>query len=274
MDRILTMFNKAHILFFLFLFVHFRIHAQVQNTPPLRQVLGTTGGNHVFTWGSIDYTIGECFVTTDTFNLTAAVRLLTQGFQQPNDIDPIVIGDSIQLIITNSPCIGANQGSVTLFSSYKNWPGNVTMYVYTQHAGINDTILNKLITSAPPSNKYSLNVQPGTYHYTVKIMSASGNNSISNTITIIEEQVPCLNFYNGITPNGDGINDTWIIDEIEYYKNNTVTIFNRWGDVVWRGTNYDNKNVVWSGKELPDATYFYLVNIEDKVYKGWIELTH
>jgi gliding motility-associated-like protein len=58
-----------------------------------------------------------------------------------------------------------------------------------------------------------------------------------------------------------------------------VSIYNRWGDLVWSGKNYDNVNVVWEGKnkngqDLPDATYFYLVEIPDKTYKGWVELTH
>ncbi|MCE9538785.1 MAG: hypothetical protein K8R85_06160, partial [Bacteroidetes bacterium] len=40
--------------------------AQVQNVPPMRQVLGTTGGSGTFPWGTIDYTVGEVMVTSDS----------------------------------------------------------------------------------------------------------------------------------------------------------------------------------------------------------------
>lgn len=82
---------------------------------------------------------------------------------------------------------------------------------------------------------------------------------------------------NGITPNGDGFNDSWVIDGIDTVSN-TVYIFNRWGDQVWKGTDYDNVNVVWRGENttgalLPSATYFYIIYTPLENKKGWIEIT-
>ena len=59
---------------------------------------------------------------------------------------------------------------------------------------------------------------------------------------------------------------------------NEVEIYNRWGNMVWKGTNYDNNEVVWFGQnnngvQLSDGTYFYVANIRDRIYKGWVELT-
>ena len=90
-----------------------------------------------------------------------------------------------------------------------------------------------------------------------------------------------LKFYSGITANGDGRNDAWIIDNIEYFSENNVKIFNRWGSVVYSVSNYDNDEVVWKGstgnkydgKELEAATYFYVATVAGEVYKGWVELT-
>ena len=85
--------------------------------------------------------------------------------------------------------------------------------------------------------------------------------------------------YNGITPNNDGINDTWMIAGIENYPDNDVTIFNRWGNVVKELHGYDNVNVRWNAtyednRQLPDGTYYYLIRImyqgQEKYYKGWI----
>jgi gliding motility-associated-like protein len=88
----------------------------------------------------------------------------------------------------------------------------------------------------------------------------------------------CIVIHNVITPNGDGKNDTWIIDCIEDYPDNTVQIFNRWGDVVNSFDRYDNTTQVWkgtnkSGKLLPAGTYYYVLQIRnEKARTGWILL--
>jgi gliding motility-associated-like protein len=71
--------------------------------------------------------------------------------------------------------------------------------------------------------------------------------------------------YNAISPNGDASNDTFIIQYINILpetQSNKVTIYNRWGDVVFEISNYDNQSRVFTGmnkngNELPSGTYFY-----------------
>ena len=72
----------------------------------------------------------------------------------------------------------------------------------------------------------------------------------------------------GFSPNGDGINDEWIIEGIDEYPDNVVQIFNRWGMIVWESTGYNNGDNVWKGdnhskKGVPDGTYFYIVSFGD-----------
>lgn len=95
--------------------------------------------------------------------------------------------------------------------------------------------------------------------------------------SVITSDSALIVFYNGITPNEDNKNDTWIIEGIDSLQN-AVYIFNRWGDLVWKGENYDNVNVVWAGtnakgEKLPAATYFFIVNVKNETHKGWVELT-
>ena len=65
----------------------------------------------------------------------------------------------------------------------------------------------------------------------------------------------------GFSPNGDGINESFVIQGISDYPNNKLFIFNRWGNIVLEQEKYDNS---WSGywdddnTYLPDGTYFYI----------------
>jgi len=71
----------------------------------------------------------------------------------------------------------------------------------------------------------------------------------------------------GISPNGDGINDHWDLEGIENYPDNSVSIYNRWGDKVFETDGYDNQTKVFDGVanrlsplgagQLPEGTYFF-----------------
>jgi len=69
-----------------------------------------------------------------------------------------------------------------------------------------------------------------------------------------------------LSPNSDGYNDTWIIENIQYWPDNEVLIFNRWGDKIQAYNHYDNSGTVWNGtnddgKRVPDGTYYYIVKV-------------
>ncbi|MFN5133930.1 MAG: gliding motility-associated C-terminal domain-containing protein [Chitinophagaceae bacterium] len=85
-----------------------------------------------------------------------------------------------------------------------------------------------------------------------------------------------------ITPNGDGYNENWIIMRPSNFRIG-VTIYNRWGQVVFKDTDYQNSfNGIGTGnflgKQLPSGTYFYIVDIFDrlgtskKVQQGYLTL--
>lgn len=96
-------------------------------------------------------------------------------------------------------------------------------------------------------------------------------------LSIFVEKV--LKIPNAITANGDGINDGWIIENIEGYPTCNVTIFDRWGQQVFNAVGYDNSNP-WVGKRnhsfLPAGTYFYVINTNSisnqKIYRGSINV--
>jgi gliding motility-associated-like protein len=87
---------------------------------------------------------------------------------------------------------------------------------------------------------------------------------------------------NGMSPNGDGFNDLFVITNIGGKKVD-IQIFNRWGAVVYKNANYDN---TWNGtantgfgmgEDLPTGTYWYIIKIDDtkevKEYADYLTLT-
>jgi gliding motility-associated-like protein len=81
---------------------------------------------------------------------------------------------------------------------------------------------------------------------------------------------PGLIVYDAFSPNGDNINDLWIIDGILEYPGNTVKIYNQWNNEVYSVSDYDNSETVWTGQsnmgstnEAVDGTYYYVINLGD-----------
>lgn len=90
----------------------------------------------------------------------------------------------------------------------------------------------------------------------------------SNELPIPTKLCPYVE-YEGISPDGDGLNDYWHVDFIDIYPENSVKIYNRWGNLVWGADGYDNNTVKWdgtsnngitTGEVLPAGTYYYVIS--------------
>jgi len=95
--------------------------------------------------------------------------------------------------------------------------------------------------------------------------------------TTVELNVTCSEVlvYNGISPNGDGLNDELTIMGLRQYPDHVITIFNRQGNLLASFTDYQNdwKGVV-NGSVLPTGTYFYVIELGDGTSKsGYIQLS-
>ena len=80
---------------------------------------------------------------------------------------------------------------------------------------------------------------------------------------------------NVFTPNGDNMNDEFIIEIPEKVeKCAELTIYNRWGQIQYFSTGnnlkWDGRNNV--GSETPAGTYFYTLSIKDKKFEGTLNL--
>ncbi len=98
--------------------------------------------------------------------------------------------------------------------------------------------------------------------------------SVAIFVTCPDPLAKKLTVYTGFSPNGDGVNDYFTIENIAQFPNNEISIFNRWGTKVFSQRGYKNAwDGTWNNKILPDGTYFYLLKDgEGKKYNGYIQI--
>ncbi|MGB5498823.1 MAG: gliding motility-associated C-terminal domain-containing protein, partial [Maribacter sp.] len=102
------------------------------------------------------------------------------------------------------------------------------------------------------------------------------NNEASVEIVVNERSNNESGFlFNQFSPNGDGTNDFLIVNDIQDYPNNSIEIYDRYGNQVFEARPYDN---TWDGtrdnNDLPKGTYFYVLDLGDgsEISKGWIQI--
>ncbi len=100
-----------------------------------------------------------------------------------------------------------------------------------------------------------------TTPYTVTVVSPEG---CVNRDTVIVEVLPTVDPVDGFSPNGDGVNETWTIRNIEKFPDAVVKIYNRWGELLFRSKGYDEPwDGRYDGEPLPVGTYYYVIDLND-----------
>ncbi|HEY4800486.1 MAG TPA: gliding motility-associated C-terminal domain-containing protein, partial [Bacteroidia bacterium] len=169
-----------------------------------------------------------------------------------------ICNDTDTIVVTIRPAPAVNAGpDVTILATNSTGltgTGNGT-YLWSPATGLSCS------TCANPTANPSV-----TTNYTLTVTDTSGCTA-SDTIrvTIISDII----VNDGISPNGDGINDVWEIPNIEHFPNALVEVYNRWGELVFHSTNYtsgkwDGK---YNGKDLPVGTYYYVINLNSDLKK-------
>ncbi len=117
---------------------------------------------------------------------------------------------------------------------------------------------------------------PGVITNTATVTSTQPDSDNANNTSMVKKEVLDLTFPNVITPNGDGKNDVFKVLGLNAYPENSMSIYNRWGNEVWRsrGATYQNE---WSGNGLNEGTYFYVIKLKDRTgtintVNGWVML--
>ncbi|MCB0596356.1 MAG: gliding motility-associated C-terminal domain-containing protein, partial [Phaeodactylibacter sp.] len=130
---------------------------------------------------------------------------------------------------------------------------------------------------------YTLNISlltPASDEFTYEICNALCPELCSEALVEVEidrDSTGKFDVPNGITPNGDGLNDALIFDQLllnpDKYPDNELIVFNRWGDIVFEARPYNNDwgGLTTNGDELPDGTYYYVLRLnigEGEIIRG------
>ncbi|MDB5158756.1 MAG: type sorting protein, partial [Mucilaginibacter sp.] len=139
--------------------------------------------------------------------------------------------------------------------------GTNLTYLWTPNIYLNNnTLQNPVFTGV------------GDITYTLTVTGAAG--CVAETKMFIKVLKPIV-IPNTFTPNDDGINDTWVIKELDTYPNITVRIFDRYGQQLHYSNGYPQAwDGTYNGKKLPWGTYYYLIDLKNynKKLSGWVAI--
>jgi|GEM_PF-1689727 len=232
---------------------------------------GSNGFAIINDLGSLTYTPNTGFYGIDTIIYeicseglgceTASVIITVQNAQNPNpefDTAQTSGGISVNIDVLNNDSDPQGSDLTIVESELEASNGTVVLdengeLIYTPDEGFFgiDTLYYTI------SNQYSLTAE------SFVVIEVAG----------CEIAVP-----GAITPNNDSFNDFWeitILTDCPDFENNTVKIFNRWGNIVFEAVNYGSDGNWWSGnwqknnEPLPSGTYYYVIEIEDIKKRDW-----
>jgi gliding motility-associated-like protein len=180
--------------------------------------------------GSVNYTVTATLGTcTQQRTITVTAFQGATVFAGP-DVS-IIAGDSYQIPAT------ASAGTYLWTSS----PAGSTL---------NSTTILSPVATPPVTTTYSLRVTNSQGCFATDDM----------TITVIPY---CIKPMEAFTPNGDGINDLWLITNGNCLTSAKAQVFNRYGAKVFESNDYKNTwNGTYEGKPLPDGTYYYIISFK------------
>ncbi len=191
--------------------------------------------------------------------------------------------------VTNTICSATDSALVTVLSGAHLNAQNDYLTVPFETSGSIDIVLND--TDADPNTvNIFLDVINGTSMESSGIidympnMAFEGSDSLiyiicdnacptfcdTAVLYITVEDMPGVVIPGGVSVNGDGINDAFVITGLQNYPENTIQIFNRWGSVVYTAEPYNND---WAGESVTSGslggnrvtagTYYYILDLGD-----------
>jgi gliding motility-associated-like protein len=177
------------------------------------------------------------------------------------------IPDTLSILVDNSPppVATAGPGVTTCIGDSVSLSGSGGSNLFwTPVNGLSNSSITNPKAAPAMTTTYTLHTY-NLYCVSTSLVTVT----VDLCLTDIEEPIPT-----GITPNEDGTNDFFVIPNVEYFTKNSLNIYNRWGNIVFKQAPYNND---WNGKslngnDLPDAVYYYILDLGNgnKPHTGYI----
>jgi gliding motility-associated-like protein len=182
-----------------------------------------------------------------------------------------------------APVIAANNQTVTLdltgnvlidtlaIDTTANDNCGVASVVYSQVAFDCSNVGENTITITVTDNSGNVTSQ----QITVTVLPSGVDEDFDGIDDACDDQIDTLSVVipSGFTPNADNINDYFQILGLDSYASKTLEVFNRYGNQVYESPNYANQwdgTLLDTGEPLPDATYYYVLTLDGKLFKGYV----
>ena len=270
------------------------------NLNPLATIYGTASSVEYFTISGTDISGGisvtppagfEVSSNSKTFNTTTTINgngniSAAQVYIRLAATTPVgSYSGNIMLSANNAasvnifmPASAVNPAPLTITADNVTKPfGAVNPPLTVTYAGFVNNDGPAQLTSQPLVTTTSL-TQSAVGQYPITVGNAISPNytfTYIPGILTIEPSLSALSIPNTFTPNGDGINDTWVIKYLNYYPKSTVNIFNRWGQKVFSSIGYPAPwDGNYEGTALPSGTYYYIIDPKNgqAVFSGWLAI--
>ena len=168
---------------------------------------------------------------------------------------PCSDSDDITITILDLPIANAGADQTIFLGDQATLGGSPTGPQGSTYLWVPDSLVSNASAANP------ITEPPVTTWFTVLVTSPNGCVDLDSVLVTV---VPEVVIPTGFTPNGDGWNDVWEIDNIDLFPECEVEVYNRWGDMLFRSVGYQEP---WEGKYngdfVPVGTYYYVVKLND-----------
>ncbi len=197
----------------------------------------------------------------------------TNGLSDPGISNPFASPETTTLYyltVTKGVCASTDSVTVKIYDDANIFAGNDTVII--KGSTIILTATGGTFASyfwAPPeglssTTGSSVNATPEQSIF-YKVTGTTTEGCVS-TDSIFIKVISKFDIPSGFTPNGDGFNDTWEIDDAYLFPSMTVQVVNRWGQKIYYSVGYGN-GIEWdgtyNGEELPIGTYYFVIDLND-----------